>query len=267
MTDNTLLTEHDVKIPCMLRRVYSVWYRHFAVYTKNIISNAFPPFVEPILFLAAFTVGFGVYFTKMGGMNYLTFIASGILLIPAMFSASFECTMGTYVRLEFDKIYDGMLSSSINVKDLVLGELLFVATKGFIFTLSFLIVTYVAGIITAPAAFLVVFAGFIAGALFGAIALLYTSFIANINYFNFYFSGFLTIMYLFSGVMFPVENIPQKLRWISEALPLTHCVRLARAFCNGTYNTNLFYGGVYIIVITTVATLFAIKRFQKRIIG
>ena len=266
MTSNTI-AKTDVKIPCMARRVYSVWHRHIAVYKRNIISNAFPPFIEPVLFLLGFSIGFGIYFNKMGGMNYLTFLASGILIMPAMFSASFECTMGTFIRLEHDKIYDGMLSSSINIKDLVLGELLFVATKGFIFTSSFLIVTYIAGIITGPIALLSAIAGFLAGALFGSIGLVFTSYISTISYFNFYFSGFLTIMYLFSGVMFPIENIPAKFVWIAETFPLTHCVRFARAFCNNQYQFNLVYSGIYIIAVTGIATIWAIKRFKKRIIG
>ena len=39
--------------PPLYHRLYSVWYRHMRVYTKNLITNGFPPFLEPLIFLAA----------------------------------------------------------------------------------------------------------------------------------------------------------------------------------------------------------------------
>ena len=46
MTDSKRL-----QYPPLYWRLYSVWYRHMRVYTRNILSNAFPPFVEPFIFL------------------------------------------------------------------------------------------------------------------------------------------------------------------------------------------------------------------------
>ena len=46
MTDSKTL-----RYPPLRWRLYSVWYRHMRVYTRNILSNGFPPFVEPFIFL------------------------------------------------------------------------------------------------------------------------------------------------------------------------------------------------------------------------
>ena len=100
----------QVTTPPLYLRLYSVWYRHMRVYTKNLITNGFPPFLEPLIFLAAIGVGLGKYVTEMRGMGYLPFLASGLLVTASMFTAAFECSYGTFIRLEYDKAYDGMIS-------------------------------------------------------------------------------------------------------------------------------------------------------------
>src|SRR4030042_3675321 len=109
----------------MFKRIYSVWFRHYKVYTKTFITNAFPALLEPLFFLIAIGLGLSKYILNIEGINYLSYVAGAIIIPPAMYTASFECSFGTYIRLEFDKIYDGRLFSSISAKDLILGEIMF----------------------------------------------------------------------------------------------------------------------------------------------
>ena len=37
----------SVQYPPLHMRLYSVWFRHMRVYTKNLLSNGLPPFLEP----------------------------------------------------------------------------------------------------------------------------------------------------------------------------------------------------------------------------
>lgn len=133
--------------PCFLRRLYSVWYRHVRVYNKHLISNGFPPFVEPLFFISGIGLGLGNYVGLIEQTPYLLFLAAGMLAPSSMFTAAFECTFGTFIRLEFDKAYDGMISSSLTVTDIFVGEMLFAGTKGFFFTLAVLIVFTIFGLI------------------------------------------------------------------------------------------------------------------------
>jgi lipooligosaccharide transport system permease protein len=116
--------------PSIFLRLFSVWYRHYRVYTRNLISNGFPPFLEPLFFLGGVGLGLGQYVGIIDGTPYVAFLASGIIAPPAMFTASFECTYGTFIRLEFDRVYDGMISASLASRDLFVGEMLFCGTKG-----------------------------------------------------------------------------------------------------------------------------------------
>ncbi|MFA5553818.1 MAG: ABC transporter permease [Phycisphaerae bacterium] len=255
-------------IPSLSQRLYGVWYRHFKVYTSNLFSNALPPFLEPLLFLAGVGLGLSKYVTQtMEGLAYIEFLGTGLLMTSAMFTASFECTFGTFIRLEFEKVYDSMLASPLTVNNLIIGEILWAASKGFFFSFAVLCILAIFGIISLPHSLLVPFVGFITGAMFSTLALLVTSFVKTINHFNFYFTGVLSPMFFFSGVVFPVSDLPAKIRPLAELFPLTHSVRIARAVCINQYSANLLWDFLYIVIFIAVVGYFAVVRLRKRMIS
>jgi lipooligosaccharide transport system permease protein len=73
-------------------------------------------------------------------------------------------------------------------------------------------------------------------------------------------------MFFFSGVVFPVNNLPRVLQPVAEIIPLTHSVRLVRALCTMRFETGLLLDLLYCLIITTVVGYFAIQRLKKRMI-
>jgi lipooligosaccharide transport system permease protein len=255
------------QVPPWWKRVGSVWYRHVRVYNANFFSNTITPFLEPLILLTALGIGLGSYLEDFEGMNYVLFLASGLIVTTAMFTAAYECTFGTFIRLEFDKVYDGILGAPISTDDLIIGEILFAGTKGFFFALAVLIVGWLTGIITYPLSIMAAGAGFLCGVMFAAISMFITSAVNNINHFNFYFTGLLSPMFFFSGVVFPLDNLPAALRYFAEMLPLTHVVRISRAFCvPGGLNVELFLDLLYIVVFILVFGYLAVKKLKRRLI-
>lgn len=259
--------------PSFRKRIFAVWFRHVVVYTRDLFSNGLPPFLEPIFFLAGIGLGLGMHIKEMAGMPYIVFLSSAIMATPAMYTSAFECSFGTFIRMEFDKVYDGMLAASINVRDLFLGEILFAGSKGFFFAAIVTLVVTVFGLafhpgelIRYPSGLLLPLFGFLTGALFAAISLFITSFVKNINHFNFYFTGLLTPLFFFSGVVFPLEQLPLSIRWIAEVLPLTHPVRLMRAASLSRLSLDLWPSLAYTFVVTTLFTWLAVWRLKKRLI-
>ena len=252
--------------PALVTRLYSVWFRHVLVYTRNLISNGLPPFLEPLIFLAGVGIGLGKYIVSMDGMPYLEFLASGLMITSAMYTASFECTFGTFIRLEFDKVYDGMLAAPITVNDLLIGEIFWAGTKGLFFSFAVLSMITLFGIIPVSTSIFAPVVGFLTGVMFGSVSLLVTSFVKTINHFNFYFTGVLSPMFFFSGVVFPVSSLPQILQPIAEIMPLTHSVRLVRALCAVHFEAGLLLDLLYCLVFTAVMGYLAIQRLRKRMI-
>jgi lipooligosaccharide transport system permease protein len=236
------------------------------VYTKNLITNGFPPFLEPLIFLAAIGVGLGGYVTEMRGISYISFLGSGLLVSASMFTAAFECTYGTFIRLEFDKAYDGMISAPLTVKDLFVGEILWCGTKGFFFTLAVLSVISAFGVLSFLDSLMAPLVGFATGVMFAALSLFVTSFVKDINQFNFFFTGFLSPMFFFSGVVFSLDSLPHPLQKIAEVFPLTHSVRLVRAVCFQKWEAPHYLDLVYVVAVTFAAGFFSIRRLQRRLI-
>ena len=238
------------------------------VYTKNLFSNGLPPFLEPIIFLAGVGLGLGKYITKsMEGLRYIEFLGMGLMVTTAMFTSAFECSFGTFVRLEFQKVYDGMLAAPVTVNNLIMGEMIWAGTKGLFFSFAVLCILSAFGILSLPQGLLAPLVGFITALMFSALSLLVTSFVKNINHFNFYFTGFISPMFFFSGVVFPVSNLPPYVRPFAEVVPLTHAVRLVRAVCTGGYRPHLLLDVLYIAVFTVVVGWFAIRRLKKRLVS
>ncbi len=266
---NSTLMVRKIKAhpPSLVSRVLSVWLRHYRVYIQNLFSNGFPPFLEPLFFLAGIGLGLGRYVGLIDGTPYVMFLASGIMAPPAMFTATFECTFGTFIRLVFDKNYDGMISSPITVRDLFVGEMLFAGTKGLVFSTSVLCVIYPFNLISSPLGMLAPIGGFFTGLMFAALGLFVTSFVKNINHFNFYFTGVVTPMFFFSGLVFPLDSLPKYLQYAAEILPLTHSIRFFRAFCFNHFDFQFVFSCFYIIIFTVIVGTLAIRRLEKRIIS
>ena len=254
------------KFPPLPHRLYSVWYRHVLVYTRNIVSNGLPPFMDPLIFLAGVGLGLGKYIVSMENLPYIQFLASGLLVTSSMYTSAFECTYGTFIRLEFDKVYDGMLAAPITTSDLILGEILWAGTKGFFFSFAVLVMISIFGVIPLSTSVFAPFVGFLTGILFGAMSLLITSFVKTINHFSFYFTGVLSPMFFFSGVVFPVSSLPKVAQPIAWALPLSHPVALARALCTGRFHAGLLLNVLYILALTAITGAFAVWRLRKRLV-
>jgi lipooligosaccharide transport system permease protein len=252
--------------PALARRITSVWYRHYRVYTKSLLSNGLPPFLEPLIFLAGIGLGMGKYVTSMESLPYIVFLATGLPITAAMFTAAFECSFGTFIRLEFDHVYDGMLAAPITVNDLLIGEILWAGSKGIFFSLAVISVEALFGIVPMPLTLLSGFVGFLTGVMFASISLFVTSLVSSINQFNFYFTGFLSPMFFFSGVVFPLANLPPVLRPVAEIFPLTHSVRLARALDLASGAGQMGIDLLFILAFTGVAGYFAIRRLKRKLI-
>jgi lipooligosaccharide transport system permease protein len=253
--------------PPLAARLYGVWYRHMRVYSENLISNGLPPFLEPLIFLVGVGLGLRKYIGQMDGMPYLEFLGTGLLVTTAMYTSAFECSFGTFIRLEFDRVYDGMLAAPISVNNLVIGEILWAGTKGLFFSFAVLCILTAFGIIHLPYGLLAPLVGFLTGVMFATLSLLITSFIKFISHFNFYFTGFLSPMFFFSGVVFPVSDLPASLRPLVELVPLTHVVRLARAVCSMHYQWRLLLDLLYCVVFIAVVGYFAVRQLRKRLVN
>ena len=263
MTDpGYTLTEPQAR----LLRIFAVWRRHQRVYFKFLVANAMPPFLEPLILLLALGIGLAGYIGTIGGVSYAAYLAPGMMAASSMWSASFETTYGTFIRMEYEKIHDAILAGPVSFLDMFMGEVLWVCSKCSMFSLGVLLVVASFGLVHSWWALLVAPAGFLCGMVFSLMGLLVTSRVREINNFNVYLTGMITPMFFFSGAMFPLDNLPAFFRYICLCMPLTHVVALMRAFCEGVFDTGLILNLLVLLGYCTLLWPAAVPLLRRRIV-
>lgn len=243
-----------------------VWRRNAAMYKKTWKWNILPNFFEPVFYLFSIGIGVGAYISEMGGTSYLAFIAPGLVCVAAMNGASFEVTYNIYVRLVFEKTYDAMLTTPIEPDDVLVGEILWAVTRSCVYGGCFFVVLMLFGLTPLPSSLSVIFVIPMTGLLFAAIGMVFSLRIPNIDMFSFYFTLFLTPLFLFSDVFFPLkERLAGAWLWVAEALPLLHPVRLARASFRGEFSAIVFWDLAYTLGMSLLLLLWARRSVRDRL--
>jgi lipooligosaccharide transport system permease protein len=241
MTTKNRRPSSNSPLPKLTYRVWSVWRRNFDVFTKTIFVNFLPALLEPILYLAAFGVGLGALITgTIEGSSYIQFIGPGLISIAVMYGSFFECTYASFVRMYYQKTFDAIIATPINLDEVIAGELLWGATRATINGTIVLVIVAAFGLVSSPLALFVPVLAFLGGLLFASLGMCFTALAASIDFFNFPSFLFITPMFLLSGTFFPLTVLPSVLQTVALAvLPLTHLVGLTRGLVLGRMESFL----------------------------
>lgn len=248
-----------------IKSAFRVWQRNFTVYTKLYKSSFALNFVEPLLYLAALGLGLGALVNEINGMPYIKFIAPGIIASSSMFAAIYECTYGTYIRMTYQKTFDAILATPINLDDLIAGELMWGATKSVIYGTTIIIVISIFGLVDSVLITFVIPVLFITGLIFSEISVIFTAIIPGIDSFNYFYTLFMTPMFLFSGIFFPLDNLPSVISKIAFFMPLYHLVNICRSFAIGKISTVLD-DLLWIFIVVILLAPYPFRLMKRRII-
>lgn len=246
-------------------RFIRLWQRNRDVFFRLWHSEA-PGFVaEPIIILLAMGFGLGTYVGLVDGQKYIEFIAPGIIASYAMFSASFECTYGSFVRMEHQKTFDAIIASPLSVEDVTVGEIFWGATRSLMTGTVILAIAACFQLVHSLWALVIPAVSFLEGIMFASIAIVFTSIAPAIYSFNYYFTLFITPMFFFSGVFFPISSLPEIVQNLSWIAPLTPVVHLTRALINGEFQLNLLWSLTLIIMVTALFFSVSLVTMRRRL--
>ena len=246
----------------------AVWRRNLALYRRTWKLNLLPNFFEPLLYLVSVGVGVGAYISEMGGTSYVAFLAPGLVAVAAMNGASFEVTYNAFVRMNFEKTYESMLTTPIQPEDVLAGEVLWAVTRALVYGGCFFVVITAVGLAPLPWSLLAVPLIPLTGLLFSAIGIAFSLRIPSIDLFSFYFTLFITPLFLFSDIFFPLqERLSGAWLWVAEALPLLHPVRLVRAAFRGDASWILLWDLAYVAGVSALLLWIAARVTRRRLVG
>jgi lipooligosaccharide transport system permease protein len=245
----------------------AVWRRHFEVYLRLWKMELAAPLIEPVFMVLAFGWGIGALIaSKVEGMSYLSFIGAGVLSFTAISRALFENAYGSYFRMVYQSTFDAILATPVEAESLAFAEICWATTKAFIDSLLILLVLYAFGAADSPFALLAPLP-LIGGAFFAAaLTLVVTAHTHDIDSYNLYINLYFSAVFL-CGVWFPLEILPQWLRLIAWAIPLTSAIDLTRACLGGRFYARHLLEAFYLILSAVVFAEWAMRALRKRLVA
>ncbi len=241
------------------------WRRNAVVGRRTLFTTLTPRFVEAIAYLAVMGLGLGTYLTTVNGVDYVQFIAPGVCASTVMFGAIIETTYNAFVRIHVRRVFEAAIATPLSVEDVVVGEYLWATTRALAYGLVFLVVMVGFGLVHSPWALAAVPVMALGGLMFAVIGMVYTAFVGNIEHFNIFYTGVLTPMFLFGGIFFPFDRLPQWAQVVGWCLPLSHFVEAMRDLTLGAPGAmTLAHVGV-MAAVTAVLFALPLARLDRRL--
>ncbi len=246
--------------------IYRVFYRNLKVFGKTWKANIMFNFLEPMLYLWAMGFGLGVYVNQINGLSYIEFLGPGLIASSAMFSTTYEMTYGSYTRMDQQKIFHGMVATPLSIDDVVIGEIFYGTFKGVLYGTVFFLVVAIFGLVKSPWALLIPLPLALMALAFSILSLIWTSLAPNYDSFSYFFTLFISPMFLFAGIFFPVTNLPLGIRFLPWLTPLYHAVQVIRPLALGQVSWSIGGDLVWLTVFSILTILIPLIRIKKRLL-
>lgn len=252
-------------------RFLTVWKRNLVTYRRIWRVSFITPLMEPLFYILAFGLGFSGLIGPVpyagALLDYTRFIAPALIAMAIMYNAFFETTYASFVRMYYQKTFDGMMATPLSLEEIILAEIVWSATKATAAAAIMLAVLAIAGYVSMPHGLLIIPIAFLGGLAFGAIGMFFTGITPSIEMFNLPIFLFITPMFLFSGTFFPISNLPGWVQPIALSLPMYHLVELTRRFSLGLHETataiSLLYMALFLVVFAALAFVVMRRRLIK----
>ncbi len=246
-------------------RWMAVWRRNARVWRRLAGPAMLGNIGEPLLYLLALGYGLGSFVGDVEGMDYITFLASGFVCASVMNTASFEGIYSAYTRMAVQETWTAMLYTPLDVRDILLGEVFWAASKGLLSAIFILAVAAILDAVHTWQALWVLPVAVITGIAFAGMALVVTAISRSYDFFLYYFTLLLTPMLLFSGVFFPLNGMPVPVQQLAGLLPLTHAIELVRPLMVGLPVEDIALHLGVILLYCVIGLTVAAHLIQRRL--
>ncbi len=244
-----------------------VWRRDLRVFSKAWKGALLPQFVDPLFWLLAMGFGLGTYLAQVEGIAYEQFIGSGLMASAVMWAASFETTWNIWFKMEENRLYDSILTTPVEVPDLVAGEVAWAATRALVYGTVFLVIVALFGLVESPWAVAIPPFLLLGGACFGMMGLTFTSLTKRVDYYSYYYTLVITPLFLFSGIFYPLDRLPEWASVVAWMTPLYHLVEVTRSLVLGPDVVAILANGAWLLVLTVGLFLVPVRVMRRRLVA
>ena len=264
----------SISVAGALRSLGSEWLTYRQAWRGSVFST----FLGPLLYLGAIGFGLGSLVEGDGSVlgttpdgepvTYLLFLAPALVAATGVQIAAGEGIFGTMERTKWRRTWFTAVGTPLMPGDLALGHLLWIAARGGLAALVYALVAAALGAMPLSGALPAVGAGVLGGVALGAVLTAWLVRSSEEHMMNAAQRFVVIPMFLFSGVFFPVDQLPGWMAGLARATPMWHAVVLARAGSLGTpapWGTWSHVG--YLVAFVAVGFALALRGFQRRLLA
>lgn len=246
-------------------RAHRIWEKNYIAY-RRLWKVVFSGFFEPVFYLFAVGVGVGALVGDVALPNgelvpYAAFVAPAMMAASAMNGAVIETTFNIFFKLQFGKVYEGILTTPMKPSDIAIGEIGWALLRGVLYSTVFVGVMWAMGMTKSWLSIFAVPAATLIGFAFGAAGLAASTWMKSWQDFD--LVSLVTMpLFLFSGTFYPLDVYPTWLQWVAKLSPLYHGTELLRGFTLGVVDWTMIGHAAYLIVMGLVAAAIASRRLD-----
>lgn len=246
-------------------RAHRVWERNYLSAKRGwkvVISG----FFEPVFYLLSIGFGLQRFIGDLPGpggepVSYTAFVAPGLLAAAAMNGAIFETTFNIFFKLKYGKVYDGILTTPLEPRDVALGEIGWSMSRGGLYTVGFLIVMLVLGLIESWWGLLALPASILIGLAFGGAGMAATTFMKSWQDFD--LVNLVTLpLFLFSATFYPLDFYPDAIQPLIQLSPLYQGAALLRGLTLGVIDWSMLGHVAFLVTMATIGLAISIRRLR-----
>jgi ABC-2 type transport system permease protein len=248
-----------------LRGIYTLWKREIKRFLRE-RSRFVSSFVQPLLWLIIFGAGLGSSLRSSMGFNYQEFIFPGIIGQTLLFTSMF---MG--ISVIWDRQFGFLkeiLVAPISRISIFIGKMLGVSTDSMIQGMIVLMLGFLVGVkITLAIAIEVIPIMLLVTLGTVCIGLTLASFMTSLESYGTIMTFVNLPLFLLSGALFPVNNLPSWLNWAVYINPLTYGVDAMRTIIlSNTYTSSipLYLDLLFLLAFDVVMILVGTYAFSFR---
>ncbi|MFC0681993.1 ABC transporter permease [Lysobacter korlensis] len=223
-------------------------------------------FFEPLFYLVSMGIGLGGYVgtvatTTGQEVQYAAFIAPALLAVSAMNGAIYDSTWNVFFKMQYSKLYNGMLSTSLGPLDVAIGEISLALLRGLMYAAAFLVVMQLLGLNLAWTALLALPAVLLIAFGFASVGMAITSYMKTFQQMD-WIAFVMLPMFLFSATFYPITVYPEPIQYVIQALPLWHGVELLRGLTTGALSIAMLWHVLYFAAMVAIGMVFTTTRLK-----
>ena len=244
--------------------VYVLWLREMKRFIRA-KSRVVGALAMPLFFLAF--LGFGFKRMSLPGISsdvdYLRFLVPGILGMSLLFSSTFAGLSVLWDR-EFGFLKEIMVAP-VSRASIVMGRIAGGATTGMIQALLILCISFLMGfrISGFESIILAIVFMILIAITFLGLGLIFASKMRDMQGFPIIMNFVIFPLFFLSGALYPLENFPVWLRYISHVDPLTYGVDGLRGVLIGLSSFSIVFNFFILVAFSSVMILLGTYFFEK----